>query len=264
MGSSFHSTTSDSGTSCARFEQDGHSKGPSIPVRHSLFFLNDFLYLKAQFVPSLKMSSKAHGKYIWKYPSKAFRYDSLVPCRWPSNKTNTTLTTDCNHRITYCSVLLTTVYSNAEWPQSIISFYIILVFFSITFKEMLKHPGPQSSVCLGVYPVQALLYCSFVQCTPLVYTTDEPWRAMKSWIVLSISSSVMVLKTDKCSRSNKRNRRIISHVKPGLCKSFSTSGGISTDGLYIWACILYCLTRDICYSRLPWYIVSKVLEEILK
>lgn len=146
MGSSFHSTTSDSGTSCARFEQDGHSKGPSIQVRHSLFFLNDFLHLKAQFVPSLKMSSKAHGKYIWKYPSKAFRYDSLVPCRWPSNKTNTTLTTDCNHRITYCSVLLTTVYSNAEWPQSIISFYIILVFFSITFKEMLKHPT--SKLCV--------------------------------------------------------------------------------------------------------------------
>ena len=71
----------------------------------------------------------------------------------------------------------------------------------------------------------------------------DPCRAMKSRIILSISSSFMVLKRDKCSRSNKRTRRMIvqrdtlkflaifSHVKPSPRKSSSTSGGISTDGL---------------------------------
>ena len=116
-------------------------------------------------------------------------------------------------------------HSNAGWPQSTISFYITLVFFSITFKEMLKHPHLKA-----VYSASIRFKLFLIRLLCTVYPTAlhcEPCRAMKSSIIQSISSSVRVLKRVKCSRSIKRTWRIlISHVKPGLCKSSSTSGGI--------------------------------------
>ena len=93
---------------------------------------------------------------------------------------------------------------------------------------------------------------------------------MKSWIILSISSSVMVLKRDKCFLSNKRTWRIIVQwdtlkilavFSPCPRKSSSTSSGKSADGT--WASILYCLKKFSGNSQWPWwpwYTVSKVLE----
>ena len=119
-----------------------------------------------------------------------------------------------------------------------------------TLFGILKHPT--SKLCSSDLPGPGFLWsASFVQCTLLlesVLVGKFPlWLThvvqMKSWLMLSISSSLMVLKRDKCSRSNERTRHIIvqrdtrkilaifSHVKPSPRKSSSTSDGISTDGL---------------------------------
>ena len=85
-----------------------------------------------------------------------------------------------------------------------------------------------------------------IQCSPKLIQSCGLGRAVKltqfwglsRFLMPSISSSVMELKRDKCSRSNKRTRRFIvqrdtlktlaifSQVKPIPLKSSSTSGGI--------------------------------------